>query len=203
MLPCCCHAVAMLLPCCCHAVAMQLPCRCHAVAMLLTGRCRAVACCHAVPCRCLCMFDVLFTRWASRHQHDGHGGGVRVMVVDVFVCLRSFLMYEALPTPPTLLGLTSSSGSAGRRGTCVPCGALTPPLRTREPGCHGRRRPHPLLPVPSPFVPPPWGKPGCAPEVAARQAWPSPSASARARRATSARRRRFFSSRRASPSVEA
>ena len=141
MLPCCCHAVPMLVPCCCHAVAMQLPCRCHAVAMLLTGRCRAVACCHAVPCRCLCMFDVLFTRWASRHQHDGHGGGVRVMVVDVFVCLRSFLMYEALPTPPTLLGLTSSSGSAGRRGTCVPCGALTPPLRTREPGCHGRRRP--------------------------------------------------------------
>ena len=55
--------------------------------------------------------------------------------------------------------------------------------------------PHPLLPVPSPFVPPPWGKPGCAPEVAARQPWPSPSASARARRATSARRRRFFSSR--------
>ena len=79
--------------------------------------------------------------WASRHQRDGHGGGMTVMVVDVFVCLRSFHEYEALPTPPTLLGLTSSSGAAGRRGTCVPCGALTPPLRTREPGCHGRRRP--------------------------------------------------------------
>ena len=68
--------------------------------------------------------------------------------------------------------------------------------------CHSCPRPscpHPLLPVPSPFVPPPWGKPGCAPEVAARQPWPSPSASARARRATSARRRRFFSSRCASP----
>ena len=42
--------------------------------------------CHAVPCRCLCMFDVFFTRWASRHQHDGHGGGMPVMVVDVYVC---------------------------------------------------------------------------------------------------------------------
>ena len=40
-------------------------------------------------------------------------------------------------------------------------------------------------------------------EDAARQPWPSPYASARARRATSARRRRFFSSRCASPSVEA
>ena len=61
--------------------------------------------------------------------------------LHLFVCLRSFHEYEALPTPATLLGLTSSSGAAGRRGTCVPCGALTPPLRTREPGCHGRRRP--------------------------------------------------------------
>ena len=29
------------------------------------------------------MFDGCFTRWASRHQHDGHGGGMTVMVVDV------------------------------------------------------------------------------------------------------------------------
>ena len=24
--------------------------------------------------------------WASRHQHAGHGGGMTVMVVDVYVC---------------------------------------------------------------------------------------------------------------------
>ena len=41
------------------------------------------------------MFDVYFTRWASRHQHDGHGGGMTVMVVDVYVCLRSYHKFEA------------------------------------------------------------------------------------------------------------
>ena len=41
------------------------------------------------------MCDVYFTRWASRHQHDGHGGGMTVMVVDVYVSLRSFHNFEA------------------------------------------------------------------------------------------------------------
>ena len=37
VLPCSCHALAMLLPCSCHAPAMLLPCSCHAPASLLPG----------------------------------------------------------------------------------------------------------------------------------------------------------------------
>ena len=29
------------------------------------------------------------------HQRDGHGGGMTVMVVDVYVCVRSFHKFEA------------------------------------------------------------------------------------------------------------
>jgi hypothetical protein len=33
LLPCCCHALAMLLSYSCHVIAMLLPCYCHALAM--------------------------------------------------------------------------------------------------------------------------------------------------------------------------
>ena len=46
-------------------------------------------CCHAVAM--LCLFHSL----GVEHQHDGHGGGMTVMVVDVYVCVRSFHKFEA------------------------------------------------------------------------------------------------------------
>merc|ERR1711940_477370 len=56
LLPCSCHALAMLadLPCSCHGLAMLLPCSCHALAMLLLCSCHALAMllpcsCHALP----------------------------------------------------------------------------------------------------------------------------------------------------------
>ena len=52
--------------------------------------------CHAamqLPC---CVY---FTRWASRHQHDGRGGGMTVMVVDVYVFTNSGCGVGHVPRP--------------------------------------------------------------------------------------------------------
>ena len=172
-LPCSCHDVAVMLPSSCHA-AMELPCSGLAVAMQLPCSCPAVA--MQLPCSC-------------------HAVAMRLPCCCHDVACRCLCMFDAVFTRRA-----SRHQYDGRGGgmTDMVVDAVARHLHVQGRLALALLAP-PLLPVPSPFVPPPWGKPGCAPEVAARQPWPSPSASARARRATSARRRRFFSSRCAPP----